>query len=299
MKRYNARHPFNSLSEILHNRGYYNLFVYGGDLVFDNVEGFFTLKKYDKFYGEESLGTEYSFSKWGIPDHILFEKTTAIIDSLPRPFLLTMQTLSNHEPFDLPDSSVQRFFEDDLTSKMFNSQLYADHALGHFIDLIREKGVSDSTIFVFTADHTRFDAGRFYLDPMYFHIPLLIYSPALLGTEGRVIEKYGGQTDILPTLMGLLGGDYTHSSWGRDLLKLDDNDSGYAIMNVLRRIGYIDPRFFYYEDLGVTWAMVRTDQLHTRGVDVTYEQLDECLTIRRRLHRYMQIADQLSTPAVK
>jgi len=47
LKRYNARHPFVTISEILHKRGYKNYLAYGGDLVFDNVEGFFRRKKYD------------------------------------------------------------------------------------------------------------------------------------------------------------------------------------------------------------------------------------------------------------
>ncbi|HWR82984.1 MAG TPA: sulfatase-like hydrolase/transferase, partial [Candidatus Deferrimicrobium sp.] len=37
MKRYHALHPFRSLSEILRERGYRNVFMYGGDLAFDNM----------------------------------------------------------------------------------------------------------------------------------------------------------------------------------------------------------------------------------------------------------------------
>ncbi|MFQ6007726.1 MAG: LTA synthase family protein, partial [Candidatus Zixiibacteriota bacterium] len=183
MKRYNASHPFRALPEILHDRGYYNAFVYGSDPAFDNIEGFFTEKKYDCFYGKAYFEPESTFSKWGIPDHVVFEKTVDVLDSLPRPFQMTILTISNHEPFDLPDSSVQRYPDDSDSSKVFNAQIYADHALGQFIERMKTKPVFDSTIFVFTADHARFGSGRYRGDPQDFHIPLLLYSPAILGTE--------------------------------------------------------------------------------------------------------------------
>ncbi|UCG62575.1 MAG: sulfatase-like hydrolase/transferase [Candidatus Zixiibacteriota bacterium] len=250
MKRYNANHPFVSLSEILSNRGYLNAFVYGGDLAFDNMEGFLREKKFRAFYGDEELGTDLYFSKWGIPDHVLLEKAAALIDTFSRPFQLTVLTLSNHEPWDLPDSTVRRYLDDEDTSKIFNSQVYADFSLGRFFELVERKPAFDSTIFVFLSDHGRYRPTPLALDIRFFHVPLLIYSPVLLGDSGRVVSAFGSQTDILPTIMGLLGGNYTLASWGRDLLNLPDGDGGFAVMNVAERIAYIDKDYLYMEELG-------------------------------------------------
>jgi hypothetical protein len=299
LKRYNARHPFVTISEILHERGYRNYLAYGGDLVFDNVEGFFRRKNYDAFFGEGYFGAENGFSKWGIPDHILFDRVTKLIDSLPRPMQLTVLTLSNHEPYDLPDSSVQRYLDNTDSSRHFNAQLYADFAVGEFIEKMSHNPIFDSTIFVFTSDHTRFRVGRFYLDPEVFRVPLLIYAPGILGADGIVIDQYGCQTDIIPTLMGLLGGDYTHQSWGRDLLKLDDDDRGFAVMNVLDRIGYVDPDFFYFERLGQIPSLVATGSLEFGGWDLKDIRPEECQRIQQRLHTYLQIAEQLCTPSIR
>ena len=49
------------------------------------------------------------------------------------------------------------------------------------------------------------------------HVPLLIYSPATI--EPRQIEDLGGQTDIAPTLLGLLQIDYTDNGFGINLLR--------------------------------------------------------------------------------
>jgi len=296
MKRYHARHPFRALSEILHERGYYNAFAYGGDLDFDNMEGFFTQKQYDGFYGEGYLGSQNDFSKWGVPDHIVFEKSANLTDSLPRPFQLTILTLSNHEPFDLPDSSVQRYKDASDSSKIFNSQLYADYALGHFISSMKTKPAFDSTIFVFTADHARFGSGKYREDPQNFHIPLLVYSPGILETKGKRIASFGSQIDILPTLMGLLGGDYVHASWGRNLLKLPEDDPGFAPMNVCESIACIDRTYFYCEVLGHSTALYETKALGQTPTDVKDDRQADFLRIQRSLRIFDQIAEQLSTP---
>ena len=296
MKRYNAWHPFRTLSEILHDRGYYNAFVYGGDLAFDNMEGFFTEKRYDCFYGDSYFGREHAFSKWGVPDHIVFEKTIPMMDSLPRPFQLTVLTISNHEPFDLPDSSVQRYMDASDSSRIFNSQIYADHALGQFITELKTKPFSDSTIYIFTADHARFGSGKYRGDPQDFHVPLLLYSPGILGTEGRRIETFGSQIDIIPTLMGLLGGDYVHASWGRNLLKLPGDGPGFAPMNVFDHISSIDRDYFYFEVLGHKTALYETEMLGQVSKDVKDIKQADFVRIQRRLRIYVQIAEQLSTP---
>jgi hypothetical protein len=296
MTRYNALHPFISLPEILHDRGYFNGFAYGGDLAFDNLEGFFTGKKVDHFYGESYFGREHDFAKWGIPDHIVFEKTAALTDSLPRPFQLTVLTLSNHEPFDLPDSSLRRYFNDADSSKKFNAFLYADFAVGRFIEHMRRRPVFDSTLFVFTADHAHFDRARLACDPVNFHAPLLIYSPALLGSESIRIDKTGSQVDLLPTLMGLLGDDYTHAGWGRDLLRLTSRDQGFAVLNVLNWVGYVGEDYYYMEHIGRPGSLFDLEVMADTILDVATEKPEQAARLQRRLHSYLQIAEQLSTP---
>ncbi len=296
MTRYNAHHPFRAISEILRDRGYYNLFAYGGDLVFDNAEGFFRAKHYDRLSGDTDFGRDLVFAKWGIPDHVLFEKVTALSDSLPRPFQATVLTLSNHEPFDLPDSSVQRYPDASDSSKVFNAQLYADDAVGRFLRAMAAKPVFDSTIFVFTADHARFGGGTLALDPVDFRVPLLIYGPAVIGSAERRIDVVGGQVDIIPTLLGLLGDSCRHESWGRDLLEIASSDSGWATFNSSDLVGYMEQSWYYQEEVGGGHALFRMNGPETVKTDVAGDHPDELARLQRRLRIYLQIAEQLSTP---
>ncbi len=293
LKRYESKHPFKSLSEILHTKGYYNVFFYGGDFAFDNMEGFFRTKKYDAFYGEKYFSSDESFSKWGIPDHILFQHINKITDSLPRPFQASVMTLSNHEPFDIPDSSIIRFHDDSFKSKKDNAIVYADYAIGQFIKAMKNKPVFDSTIFLFVSDHSLLEGSNMILNPNLFHIPLLIYSPALLGDSAVRIDKIGSQVDIIPTLLGLIGGKYEIECWGRDLLNLPDSDSGYAIINLWDRIGYLNNNYFYFEQVGQYTKLYTKNNNEYTEADTT-KNSSELSYLRDRLRTYTQLADQLT-----
>ena len=306
LKRYDSQHPFISLSEILQLRGYTNLFYYGGDFAFDNMEGFFRQKGYTTFYGEESFSSDDYFSKWGVPDHILFEYINDAFDTLPRPFQLTALTLSNHEPFDLPDSSVQRFFNDSYSEIKANSIIYADRAIGKFIEEAKTKPIFDSTIFIFVPDHSLQESSKMPLNPNLFHIPLLIYSPNLLSDSSVIVETFGSQIDILPTLMGILGGDYIHESWGRDLLNLSDDDNGFAIISLWDRIGYLDESIFYFEQVGQYKKLYSNggrqtpSSAPTQFREIEFDSTDYRFLARQRfLHIFTQLADQMTLPAKK
>lgn len=296
MTRYNASHPFVTLSEILHERGYENIFAYGGDIVFDNMKGFLTTKKYDRLLDDGYFGKKNVFAKWGVPDHIVFDRLVTMIDTLPRPFNLTVFTLSNHEPFDLPDSSVQKYQDNSEQSRLYNVQLYADWAIGRFVRQFKEHSAFDSTIFVFVSDHTKRGEDRYLLDPLGFQIPLLIYSPKLVGEKGRCDHTTGGQIDIVPTLMSVLGGTYLHASWGKNILSDSDfpDSNDFAFLNDAA-----------YGGMMYSYQYAWTDDFHSRtslriqllnATDNSQLHPDKAALLKRRLRIFFQVADQLSSP---
>ena len=64
------------------------------------------------------------------------------------------------------------------------------------------------------------------------------------------ITKAGSQLDILPTIMGILGGEYIHSSWGKDLLNPKiKNSTAYVVENNF--IGIIDEDKIYMDGITV------------------------------------------------
>ena len=59
---------------------------------------------------------------------------------------------------------------------------------------------------------------------------MLLLAPGIqqqLGSENATVAS---QVDMVPTIMGRLGGDVQHQCWGRDLLTLPADDQGFAII---------------------------------------------------------------------
>jgi phosphoglycerol transferase MdoB-like AlkP superfamily enzyme len=86
-------------------------------------------------------------------------------------------------------------------------------------------------LFVVVGDHGF--GGREQLTEMDLHrfnVPLLLLAPGIQEKFGRVRTTVGSQVDIVPTVMGLLGGRTQHQCWGRDLLSLPDGDAGFAVI---------------------------------------------------------------------
>jgi phosphoglycerol transferase MdoB-like AlkP superfamily enzyme len=211
---------------------------------------------------------------------------------------MTALTLSNHEPFDLPDSSVQKYFDNDDSSKIYNSLVYADFSVGNFIRQFKEKPVFDSTIFVFISDHCRIEGSKISVNPMNFHIPFVIYSPLLSIDSGLTIEQYGSQVDFIPTFMSLLGGNYYYQGWGRNLFNQDDNSISFAWFNIWNRLAYLDKDFLYIEEISNYHEFYKNDSGKFILIEDSTAYSDNLEFIQNRLRRLSQSAEELSTPQI-
>jgi phosphoglycerol transferase MdoB-like AlkP superfamily enzyme len=65
--------------------------------------------------------------------------------------------------------------------------------------------------------------GDHSFDGLHHNIPLLLYTPDGSLKPQRV-DAVGSQVDILPTIMGYLGGSYKNAAWGKDLLDVKDGE---------------------------------------------------------------------------
>ncbi len=294
MRRYAANYPFHSVAQILDQYGYRSIFAYGGDIEFDNMRGFLKSVGYDKFYGENDFPPGKKLSKWGLPDHLVFEHLINEIERLPRPFNLTILTLSYHEPYLIPDERFEKFGDSIPDANQLNCLYYSDWALGQFMKKFKNLAVYDSTIFVMTSDHCLHQMASYPIDPNRFRIPLLIIAPDIDYPESPVIPMTGGQVDILPTLLGVMGIETSHLSWGRDLLSLNANDSGFAVLVNGQRLGYIAGSHFYFhwiDRIDSYYNLKDTSYLENNLIDSLPES---AAALRAKLLSYIQTADRLS-----
>ncbi|SQC55605.1 membrane protein [Pseudomonas aeruginosa] len=92
---------------------------------------------------------------------------------------------------------------------------YSDWALGQFFEKAKKSPYYKDTLFVVVGDHgfgspeqlTEMDLHR-------FNVPLLLIAPGIQEKFGTHLPTVGTQVDIVPTIMGLLGGETVHQCWG-------------------------------------------------------------------------------------
>ncbi len=295
MRRYSAEHSFRSLAETLKEYDYTNIFAYGGDIEFDNMQGFLRMAGYDKFFAESDFDGSKKLGKWGIPDHVIFEKLATEMQSFKRPFHLAIMTLSNHDPYLIPDERFHLYDDTIPNSKMLNTFYYSDWAIGQYINNLKQYPSFDSTIFIFTADHCPYQTGPFAMMPQNFQIPLLIYAPKLIGDTVVSINKTGSQVDITPTIIGLLGLTTDEYTWGRDLFNLPQNDSGFALIVSAEKLGFIHGPLFFFEWLnhgGKSLYDLRKPDYFKNNLIAEFPGI--AANMEKDMESYIQLANYLS-----
>lgn len=190
-----------SLPKALKDAGYDLAYYYGGDVNFTSMNAYLVSAGFDRIISDKDFPVSERVSKWGAPDHLVFDRALADIsaDAPARhdPRFTVIQTSSSHEPFDVPYTS-------DFSDERLNAFAYADHALGEWYDAMSRTLRWDSTLVVLIPDHFAVWPDTLTDQAARHHVPLVIAGGALRSAPVR-IDAVAAQTDIAATLLALLG----------------------------------------------------------------------------------------------
>lgn len=227
----NADVKYESLPRILNKNGYTTVSTHAeraGDWnwseAHSNALGYKDMWDIDSYKLDEVFGM-------GLSDHSFFNQYADKLKTLKQPFFSTIPTLSSHGPFDLPDKyrelKLPKAVDDTKLGGYFQSVHYTDEQIAFFINKLEKLGLLDDTVLVIYGDHG--GVHKYYNDEIQdvplegdwwknrdYKIPLFIYGK---GIEGKTISVAGGQSDIAPTILYLLGIDVKDNIFmGRNLL---------------------------------------------------------------------------------
>lgn len=212
---------YHGIPNDLYAKGYNNLFFLTHAKRFDNMGRFLTENGYDKVYGQEDYPSEgNSGSGWGITDEYLLQYSISQFDSLyqsnrSKPFFGTMLTISNHPPAYYPEEFKNYSDKDDERAIAYN-----DRCIKTFFEVAATKEWYNNTIFIILGDHGKViasDNSPYDIPLSLVRIPLIIHSPLFKDTP-KTISDPGGQIDLYPTLMGLIGQKPIYHNFGTDIL---------------------------------------------------------------------------------
>ncbi len=242
-----------SVATIFEKKNYQPYFIYGGDGYFDNMNNFFGGQGFDivdrnrgnplsdeiKTQRFNIPDNEVSFENaWGICDEDLYKQSIKYADKSTKqnkPFFQFVMTTSNHKPYTFPAGKI------DLPQGDRNAAVkYTDYALGKFLSDAKTKSWFKNTVFVIVADHCASSAGKWEINIDKHHIPAIIYN---LPQKAEKINRLTSQIDLMPTLFGYLGWNYTTSLYGKDINQTKIGDERAFIGNY-RTLGMLKGNTF-------------------------------------------------------
>jgi len=227
--------PF--LSRSLQSEGYHTSFVYGGDIGFANMESYLTTAGFSHITEDDDFPSKQDDSKWGVHDHIVFNRLLEECDTAQGPFFKMMLSLSSHEPFDVPLDPP--FLKGPDEKNMFlNACHYTDKSLGEFIAKAKTKEWWKNTWVIITADHGhRFPDAEELADKGRFRIPMLWLGGAVNKSD-TVVHTTAGQTDIVNSVLSQVASPSKDFRFSKNIM--DKSVTPYTVFIFHNGYGYLD-----------------------------------------------------------
>ncbi|KKB34491.1 LTA synthase family protein [Bacillus thermotolerans] len=231
-----ATNTYQGLPAVLKSNGFkFAATLHGNYKTFWNRENMYKALGYDMFYDATyyNMAPENTLN-YGLEDKPFFKESIPYLKDMPQPFFAKLITLSNHFPYPLDeeDQTIEPATTGDKTvDGYFQTARYFDEALKQFFDDLKASGLYDNTMIVMYGDHYGISENRQpamekvlgkeitpFDQQQLQRVPLLIHIPGEK-IKGGVNPTYGGQVDLRPTVLRLLGIDTKeYIEFGTDLV---------------------------------------------------------------------------------
>lgn len=243
--------------------------------------------------------------QYGLNDKYMLRDSIKYLERLQQPFYTKFITVSNHYPYTTSLSGDDLGFplaktQDETINGYFATANYLDSSIKAFFDYLKESGLYKNSIIVLYGDHYGISNSRnpslaplldknsetwsSYDNAMLQRVPYMVVIPGM--DKGRIIDTYGGEIDMLPTLEHLLGIDsQKFLQVGQDMLSPDHNQ-----IVAFRSANYfVTPEYTSYS--GRTYYTKTGDEI-TNPDDKTKADLDK---IREAATLQLKISDSIQT----
>jgi lipoteichoic acid synthase len=230
----NAQNIYQASPPILKGYGYNSAVFHGNYKTFWNRNVMYKALGYDQFFDASYYNlTPPNIKNFGMKDKPFFSESMPMLESLKQPFYTKFITLSNHFPFEIDpgDTNFPKGTTGDwAVDQYMQSTHYMDESLQQFFELLKKAGLYDKSVIILYGDHYGLSSNNYpamarllgvanitpIMDSNLQQVPLFIHVP---GIKGGVEHQVGGEVDVRPTLLHLLGIDTKdYIEFGSDLL---------------------------------------------------------------------------------
>jgi phosphoglycerol transferase MdoB-like AlkP superfamily enzyme len=197
-----------SLAQSLAREGYETGYIYGGAMTNMGKRQYLENMKFSNLYDDTAFSDDEKDSCWGVDDSTALQKACHFIaDWQDGNHFLVAQTLSSHEPWDVPYHRLE--------DEKLNAFAYTDYSIACMIDTLKQLPQWDNLLVIMIPDHG-FLYKQSYKDPGFFRSPMLWTGGAI--REPRRMQVLMNQSDIPATLLSQLGIRHDEYPWSRNVL---------------------------------------------------------------------------------
>lgn len=236
-----AENTYEATPAILKSRGYTSAVFHGNYKSFWNRDVMYKSLGFDKFFDARYYDMQPDHViNYGMEDKPFFKESMPLLKGLKQPFYTKFITLSNHFDFRLDKEDIDfppGDFGDGVVNRYFQTAHYLDEAIEQFFNDLKASGLYDKTIIIMYGDHYGISENHNkamskvlgteitpFVNAQLQRVPLFIHVPQLK-SPGKPIDTYGGEIDVRPTLLHLLGIDTkNYIEFGSDLLSPHHRD---------------------------------------------------------------------------
>ncbi|WP_125712888.1 LTA synthase family protein [Companilactobacillus kedongensis] len=217
--------------------GYTSAVFHGNVGSFWNRDNVYKNMGYNYFFDESYYNqTDNSNTGYGMKDKLMLSESVKYLEQLQQPFYAKYITVTNHYPFELSDEDNDGFVKPDTNADTVNNYFltahYLDNSLKEFFNYLKDSGLYDNSMIVLYGDHygisddknpdlaplLGYDADSWndFNNSQLQRVPFMIH---MKGLKGGINHTYGGEIDVLPTIMHLAGiNTQNYVQVGSDLL---------------------------------------------------------------------------------
>ena len=293
---------------ILSKNGGYTSAVFHG-----NTGSFWNRNTAYKQWGYNSFFDASYFTKqddtnsfqYGLNDKIMLKDSIKYLEHLQQPFYAKYITVSNHYPYTTSLIGDEIGFplaktKDETINGYFATANYLDSSVKALFDYLKESGLYENSIIVLYGDHFGISQTRNpnlaplvgktsetwsnYDNAMMQRVPYMVVVPGM--DKGKIIDTYGGQVDMLPTLEHLLGIDSkNYLQVGQDMLSTQHQQiTAFRSSN-----NFVTPKYTSFN--GRTYY-TQTGEEITNPDETIKKELDE---IRNAANTQLKMSDAIQT----
>jgi lipoteichoic acid synthase len=231
-----------SLVRTLKKNGYATATYHADDITYWNRDQLYPALGFDYVYTNKEIPSEKEIG-FGPADEVLFDYVESQLPKQLKKHKLMYSniiTLTNHTPFEMPKNyqtlDLPDVYQNTYIGKYLQSVHYTDQQIGLFIKHLKQRGLYENSIILIYGDHSGLHGapvtakdkkllksllGHDYNMNDRFVVPVLFTAPGIFA--GETHSQLGGQIDLMPTLLNLLGIEHDSQMIGHNLFQYKKN----------------------------------------------------------------------------